>query len=609
MKEINLTFIELEKWIKENREELIGSKIKKIKQRENIFDFELFKGKNFHLIVLLPYFCFIRKSGIRIEKPTNFSMQLRKILENEVIKDVFQKEFERILIFQTNNYKIIFEFFSEGNIIVEKDKIVTALIQREWKDRSIIIGKEYKFPPSKNLIKLSFVDLINSIKEDKNLAAFLASDFGLSSYYANLILSETKIENKKAKELTQKELDTILRKIEEIRNSKNYSVITNSTIIIDSYKRKQFEKINEAFNFAFEVYTKRISKKKQEELQKKLEKIIEEKEKRQKELEEKLKELSKKIEILENSREAINNAINRIYELINAKIDWKFIKEIIKSEFYFIKEINEKKGTIILNLENIEIPFIKPLKNFLESLYEERKRIKQKLEKAEKVEIKVEEEKPKEKAEKEEKKWFEKFRWFISSDGYLVLAGKDAETNELLIKKYARDYDYVLHVDIHGSPFVLVRNDKKEAVPAQTLYEAAQFAACYSKAWNLGLSVIDVYCVRPNQLKKDNLPKGSFLVVGERIWFEKVKLRISIGAVIENNKVFIRAAPPVALRKQTQFIATLVPGNRSAKELAQEIKKHLISIIPFEFRDELEKKSLEEIERLIPYGKGELVKV
>ena len=27
--------------------------------------------------------------------------------------------------------------------------------------------------------------------------------------------------------------------------------------------------------------------------------------------------------------------------------------------------------------------------------------------------------------------WFEKFHWFVSSDGYLVLAGRDAQQNEV----------------------------------------------------------------------------------------------------------------------------------------------------------------------------------
>jgi predicted ribosome quality control (RQC) complex YloA/Tae2 family protein len=34
--------------------------------------------------------------------------------------------------------------------------------------------------------------------------------------------------------------------------------------------------------------------------------------------------------------------------------------------------------------------------------------------------------------------WFEKFRWFISSDGIVVVAGSDAQQNEQLVKRYMR---------------------------------------------------------------------------------------------------------------------------------------------------------------------------
>jgi predicted ribosome quality control (RQC) complex YloA/Tae2 family protein len=42
--------------------------------------------------------------------------------------------------------------------------------------------------------------------------------------------------------------------------------------------------------------------------------------------------------------------------------------------------------------------------------------------------------------------WFEKFIWFVSSDGYLVLGGRDAQQNEILYKKYLRkgDVSYIL---------------------------------------------------------------------------------------------------------------------------------------------------------------------
>lgn len=33
--------------------------------------------------------------------------------------------------------------------------------------------------------------------------------------------------------------------------------------------------------------------------------------------------------------------------------------------------------------------------------------------------------------------WFEKFFWFISSENYLVIAGRDQQQNELIVKRYS----------------------------------------------------------------------------------------------------------------------------------------------------------------------------
>lgn len=32
--------------------------------------------------------------------------------------------------------------------------------------------------------------------------------------------------------------------------------------------------------------------------------------------------------------------------------------------------------------------------------------------------------------------WFEKFNWFVSSENYLVISGRDAQQNELIVKRY-----------------------------------------------------------------------------------------------------------------------------------------------------------------------------
>ena len=66
------------------------------------------------------------------------------------------------------------------------------------------------------------------------------------------------------------------------------------------------------------------------------------------------------------------------------------------------------------------------------------------------------------------KQWYEKFRWFTTSDGFLVVAGKDTVSNEVLIKKYTKQEDVVFHAEITGSPFVVIKAEGKEISEADT---------------------------------------------------------------------------------------------------------------------------------------------
>ena len=54
--------------------------------------------------------------------------------------------------------------------------------------------------------------------------------------------------------------------------------------------------------------------------------------------------------------------------------------------------------------------------------------------------------------------WFEKFYWFISSDNYLVIGGRDRQQNEIIVKKHLVCGDAYVHADVHGSSSVVVKN-------------------------------------------------------------------------------------------------------------------------------------------------------
>jgi hypothetical protein len=118
--------------------------------------------------------------------------------------------------------------------------------------------------------------------------------------------------------------------------------------------------------------------------------------------------------------------------------------------------------------------------------------------------------------------WFEKFFWFVSSDRCIVVAGRDAHQNELLVKRYMRARDVYVHADVHGAATVLVRNDAGGVVPMRTVQEAATFAVCRSKAWTAKLAGgTAAWWVHPSQVSKtpqagEYLTTGSFVIRGKK---------------------------------------------------------------------------------------------
>ncbi len=126
------------------------------------------------------------------------------------------------------------------------------------------------------------------------------------------------------------------------------------------------------------------------------------------------------------------------------------------------------------------------------------------------------------------REWYEKFHWFFTSKRMLAIGGRDAQQNDLLNSKYFEDRDLFFHANIFGASVTIL----KEGVDAdkESKEETAQFAACYSSAWKEGLTAVDVYSVRRNQVSKSTskgfIATGSFLLKGEREWYRNVSLSL-----------------------------------------------------------------------------------
>lgn len=116
--------------------------------------------------------------------------------------------------------------------------------------------------------------------------------------------------------------------------------------------------------------------------------------------------------------------------------------------------------------------------------------------------------------------WFEKFLWFVSSENYIVIGGRDAQQNELLVKKYLKKGDIYVHADLHGATSCIVKNAGSTEIPIKTLTEAGTMAICHSSAWTAKV-VTSAWWVKNDQVSKtapsgEYLTTGSFLIRGKK---------------------------------------------------------------------------------------------
>ena len=127
-----------------------------------------------------------------------------------------------------------------------------------------------------------------------------------------------------------------------------------------------------------------------------------------------------------------------------------------------------------------------------------------------------------------EREWYEKFYWFFTSKGMLAIGGRSAQQNEIVNAKHFEQNDLFFHANVFGASVVILKEGTKAS--REEREEVAQFAACYSKAWENGSAAADVFAARKEQVTKSKekgyLPTGSFLISGEREWFRNVGLEL-----------------------------------------------------------------------------------
>jgi len=502
------------------------------------------------------------------EKPSGFSMSLRKHLAGKKIERIIQHGFDRILEISAGGLTLILEFVPPGNVILTDPEgvILSALKTKKWKDREIRVRGRYQHPPGRpDPFSMDIDGFKKYFVSDRKAAAILASDLGLGPEYANMLCTEAGVRpDKVAKGLDERELRGLFGKLPalgKIEQEEQFVEVTDK-------QKERLERIEAQRKDALEKWraAERLSKERAD-------------------------------------------AIYRKFDTVEALLQ----KFSTRKDAGF-EPLQKKDGLhMTAKLDGVDVPLDmkKSAQENAAFYYEQAKKARRKI-----AGIEASMEKPVEfreeiqayPDEERHKDWHEKFKWFVSSDGMLVVAGKNAEQNELLLKAHAEAEEWCFHADIRGAAFTVIKSQGQDP-SEQTKKEAAEFAAANSKAWTRGLGSVHVFSVQRKNLSKTpptgmHLDKGSFMVSGLRVWYRNIPLRMAVAATPEGK---VLSGPESAVKKHG-YLVVIVPGDRKASDLSRDMKSELLRTAKQKDLDVLQRLSLEEMARHVPFGFGEIAR-
>ena len=598
----------------------------------------------------------IHTSQYPLENPTTpptFPMLLRKRVKGAHVESIRQHNFDRVVEIRVKKdkyYTIIVELFDKGNIILldDENNIILPLKRKRLSSRDISSKIEYAFPEERgiNPIDVSeseFKEIFNDTESD--VVRTLARN-GLGSLYAEEVIKRanemTELDkNMPNSELTEKQLDALYSGFKNLFDSLTEGSIKPQIVKGDSkedvvaldlknyenFEKTYFESFNEACD---EFYSKKVNTSikniKESAWNKKVNKF----EKRLRLQQETLDNFYKTIEdsqhkgeVIYSNYPAIENIVNVVNQARSNNYSFKEIGKTLKKakkdgmEEAQIFESIDKLGVLTLNIDNTTLnidPKLTIPEN-AENYYEKAKKAKRKtkgakiaIENTEKQLEKIRAKKdlamenisvPKKRVKKN-LKWYEKLRWFLSSDGHLVIGGRDANSNESVVKKYLEPNDIYLHADIHGASSTAIKLNG-DSLNDNLLKESGEFAASFSSAWSMGFTSQDVFWVHPDQVSKtpesgEFLAKGSFVIRGHRNYIRGARVKLAIGIVDYEGKR-IMAGPIDALEKHCENYVVLKPGFTKKEAIAKKVI-HKIN------EDDL--LTLDDIIRVLPSGKCDI---
>lgn len=526
---------------------------------------------------------------------------VRKRLGNSRVIAVEHKGFDRVMTLRFSRpedaYAVI-ELMGKGNfILVESDKVVSALRYEKRKGHEVFPGSSYTMPSLRfDILTSTFDEFFSSAIESKgDIVRTLASVIGLGGDMAEEVCLRGEVDfRRKPSDMSRDELIALHRLIIDLiqtaRERPNPVVYYSGEDALQ-FTPVPFVRFSELNSREFATLSECVLefiKHRQVEMEnperERIDRLVEKQT-------EAIERFRHEMKVTREFADSIYSDYSGFNDLLSA------IRKGKGEEHGYRRNIDGTYSTTVAGVD-IKLNPSDDINRVASSIYDTSKELERKLKRAGEAlddissrEVSAPAAPAAPRVRKAKKRlWYDSYRWFLSSEGCLVIGGRDARTNDSLVSKHMSDGDRYAHADVYGAPSVVVK--WSEAAGEKTLEEACIFALCFSRAWNARIGAASAYWVMPDQVSKtpesgEYLPRGAFVIRGKRNYFAKLNLELGLGVIEHSGESRVVCGPLSAVSAHADVCYRLEPGDKSkeiiASELASRIgvtKDEIVSVLP-----------------------------
>lgn len=570
-------------------------------------------------------------TNVRIQQVENNRLvrRLRGDLRRLRLIKVEQPGLDRLVYLRFGGFDrefvLVGEFFGDGNIILCNDTMKVLALQHaiEVRHRTLKVGLQYEQPPGpkRDALDMQYEDFQEIATRKDRCVRWVGMNMGLPRRYAEGIMHAANVDPKsKGESLSDEQIRAIYESatgmVQNIIEGNHTPVILRSentevsAVKIDDTEGEQVDDFMEGLD---RVFTENILERGQA-VQSDVSTG------RATRLQNRLVEQKKAIQTVQNRATAIRSTADSMYTMLSAgilRLDSDGADVALAQTG--AKLIREKGAPFVSILDQkISVKLSSPLQSIASTLYSEAKKQSAAVPAIQKMIAKtqrsMEKETNKAQAEREtvsvrrvrSRHWFERYRWFYTSDGLLAIGGRDAPSNSAVVRKHMEAGDRVFHAEIFGSPFFILKSSKEP--PPASLTEAARATVCFSRVWREGMYGSSAYWVMPEQVKKSAptgqyLPKGSFTIEGRRNFVRSPGLRLAIGMMQHDGDDLLMCGPEEAVSKHSEVMVVIEPGNLEMVAAAKKIKHEFMRMNV----QGAEQYTIDDYVRILPAGGSRIV--